>query len=171
MDPRQSDVLDKLARSGASERHAFILVPGFSTAPFGVVDMLRQDKDQVVPTLSLKLPEQVTHVWLMTFWTTGSAHLCSTTGVPQGAPTRDSTRLEDLRRVQSESHSACVTGTAASMSVRIGVAPLAFGGLFSRGVDAHNKPHATGPIYFFVPGRASSRSCPDGYTFEALLGR
>jgi hypothetical protein len=40
LDPHQSDVLSKLARSGATERHAFILVPGFTSAPFGVVDML-----------------------------------------------------------------------------------------------------------------------------------
>jgi hypothetical protein len=40
LDPHQSDVLDKLARSGAREQHAFILIPGFTNAPFGVVDML-----------------------------------------------------------------------------------------------------------------------------------
>ena len=72
LDPHQSDVLGKLARSGASERHAFILVPGFSSAPFGVVDMLWRDKDDVVPTTSPELPDQVTHVWLMAFWTIGS---------------------------------------------------------------------------------------------------
>ena len=72
LDPRQSDVLDKLERSGASERHAFILVPGFSIAPFEVVDMLWRDEDELVPTRSPHLPEQVTHVWLMAFWTVGS---------------------------------------------------------------------------------------------------
>lgn len=72
LDPHQGDVLGKLARSGASERHAFILVPGFSIAPFGVVDMLWRDEDDVVPTTSPHLPNQVTHIWLMAFWTTGS---------------------------------------------------------------------------------------------------
>ena len=72
LDPHQSDVLGKLARSGASERHAFILVPGFSIAPFGVVDMLWRDEDDVVPTTSPDLPDEVTHVWLMAFWTVGS---------------------------------------------------------------------------------------------------
>lgn len=72
MEPNQSDVLSKLARSGAIERHAFILVPGFSTAPFGVVDMLWRDNDDVVPTMLPDLPDQVTHVWLMGFWTVGS---------------------------------------------------------------------------------------------------
>jgi hypothetical protein len=71
-DPHQSDVLSKLARSGASERHAFILVPGFSIAPFGVVDMLWRGADDVVPTTAPNLPHQVTHVWLMAFWTVGS---------------------------------------------------------------------------------------------------
>lgn len=72
LNPHQSDVLGKLARSSAGERHAFILVPGFSIAPFGVVDMLWRDVDDVVPTRSPHLPDQVTHVWLMAFWTIGS---------------------------------------------------------------------------------------------------
>ncbi len=72
LEPHQSDVLGKLARSGAPERHAFILVPGFSLAPFGVVDMLWRAEDDVVPTMSPDLPDEVTHVWLMAFWSIGS---------------------------------------------------------------------------------------------------
>lgn len=72
LDPKQSDVLSKLERSGARERHAFILVPGFSTAPFGVVDMLWREERDAVPTTQPHLPKQITHVWLMAFWTTGS---------------------------------------------------------------------------------------------------
>jgi len=72
LDPHQRDVLGKLARSGASERHAFILVPGLTSAPFGVVDMLWRDEDDVVPTAAPDLPDQVTHVWLMAFQTIGS---------------------------------------------------------------------------------------------------
>lgn len=72
LDPRQHDVLTKLSRSGADERHAFILIPAFSTAPFGVVDMLWRGLDEVVPRKPPLLPEQVTHVWLMTFWDVGS---------------------------------------------------------------------------------------------------
>ena len=72
LDPHQADVLNKLARSGASERHAFILVPSFSIAPFGVVDMLWRDISDVIPTAPPDLPDQVTHVWLMAFWTIGS---------------------------------------------------------------------------------------------------
>jgi len=72
LDPHQSDVLGKLARSGASKRHAFILVPGFTNAPFGVVDMLWRDEGDVVPTAAPDMPDEVTHVWLMAFWTIGS---------------------------------------------------------------------------------------------------
>lgn len=72
MNPHQSDVLGKLARSGAKERHAFVLVPGLSSAPFGVVDMLWRPQDDVVPATPPHLPDEVTHVWLMTFWTVGS---------------------------------------------------------------------------------------------------
>lgn len=72
LDPNQSDVLSKLERSGARERHAFIPVPGFSTAPFGVVDMLWREERDAVPTTRPHLPEQVTHVWLMAFWSIGS---------------------------------------------------------------------------------------------------
>lgn len=72
LDPHQSDVLGKLARSGTSERHAFIPVPGFSVAPFGVVDMLWRDQHEAVPEMSPQLPEQVTHIWLMAFWNAGS---------------------------------------------------------------------------------------------------
>ncbi len=71
LDPHQADVLGKLARSGADERHAFILLPGFTTAPFGVVDMLLRE-DGVVPLQAPDLPGEVTHVWLASFWTRGS---------------------------------------------------------------------------------------------------
>lgn len=72
LDAHQSDVLNKLARSGATQRHVAILVPAFSTAPFGVVDVLWRDLDDAVPARSPNLPNEVTHVWLMTFWTIGS---------------------------------------------------------------------------------------------------
>ena len=72
LDPHQADVLLKLARSRAQERHAFILIPGFSIAPFGVTDMLWRDHSEAVPTRDPQLPPQVTHIWLMSFWTIGS---------------------------------------------------------------------------------------------------
>jgi hypothetical protein len=72
LDPHHSDVLDKLARSGADERHAFILIPTFSIAPFGVVDMLWRNQDDLVPIEAPDLPDQATHVWLMALWAVGS---------------------------------------------------------------------------------------------------
>ena len=61
LDPHQSDVLGELARSGTSERHAFILVPGYSIAHFGVVDMLWRDQHEAVPKMSPQLPAGDTH--------------------------------------------------------------------------------------------------------------
>ncbi len=66
----QADVLEKLTRSGAHERHAFVLVPGFSTAPFTVIDPLMRD-DSPAPTCDPRLPEAVTHVWVASTWSSG----------------------------------------------------------------------------------------------------
>ena len=74
------DVLAKLARSEAAERHAFVLVPGFSTAPFAVVDLLMRD-DAPVPTRDPELPDEVTHLWLVSTWSSGQAlHWSQPTG-------------------------------------------------------------------------------------------
>lgn len=72
LDAHQRDVLAKLARSGVPERHAFIIVPAFSTAPFGVIDMLWRGQEDVVPQDAPVLPPEVTHIWLMSLWTIGS---------------------------------------------------------------------------------------------------
>jgi hypothetical protein len=64
-------VLAKIRRSGASERHVFVILPGFSTAPFGVVDALWRDKDTASMS-SPNLPPEVTHVWLVSTWDVGS---------------------------------------------------------------------------------------------------
>lgn len=70
VESQQADVLAKLARSGLEERHVFILLPGFTTAPFGVVDMLRREDDSV-PEAPPVLPPEVTHVWLVSLWSIG----------------------------------------------------------------------------------------------------
>jgi hypothetical protein len=64
------DVRSKLARSGAEQRHAFVIMPGFSTAPFCVTDMLWRD-DGVPPTPP-SLPPEITHVWLVGTWNIGT---------------------------------------------------------------------------------------------------
>ncbi|MET9926394.1 MULTISPECIES: hypothetical protein [unclassified Streptomyces] len=66
----QSDNLGKLRYSGALERHAFILLPGFTTAPFESLDPLMRPNGPL-PTLAPQLPKEITHLWSMSTWNTG----------------------------------------------------------------------------------------------------
>ena len=69
-DSKRSDVLAKLDRSGASERHAFVVLAGLGEPSFDVFDPLaRQDVE--LPTEPPDLPLEVTHVWLTTTWNGG----------------------------------------------------------------------------------------------------
>jgi hypothetical protein len=68
--PAQADVLAKLARSGAAERHAFVLVASFTTASFSVVDLLIR-RDAPLPTVPPELPNEVTDVWVASTWSNG----------------------------------------------------------------------------------------------------
>ena len=68
--PQRADVRAKLMRSDADQRHAFILVPGFTPAPFAVVDLLMRD-DAPLPLVAPDLPAEVTHVWAASTWSTG----------------------------------------------------------------------------------------------------
>ena len=71
IEPSRSDDIEKLRRSAARERHLFVIVPGISsTAPFSVTDLLRR-ADAPLPTVSPKLPSEVTHVWVMSGWSGG----------------------------------------------------------------------------------------------------
>lgn len=65
------DVRRKLARSGMRERHAFVLVPGFADADFGVTDLLMRE-GAPLPGISPTLQEEITHVWAISTWSTGS---------------------------------------------------------------------------------------------------
>jgi hypothetical protein len=58
------DVLLKLERSGVQERHAFVLVPGFTTAPFAVTELLMNEHARL-PLVPPQLPTEVTHVWIV----------------------------------------------------------------------------------------------------------
>lgn len=66
--PATRDVLDKLRASGADERHAFVFVPGFSTAPLPV-EMLLVGSHPGLPVDPPDLPDPVTHVWVASTWT------------------------------------------------------------------------------------------------------
>ena len=68
--PDQHDVLAKLANSGAVERHAFVYLPGFNTAPFSASDVLMRD-GAPLPIEAPQLPAEVTHVWAVSEWATG----------------------------------------------------------------------------------------------------
>jgi hypothetical protein len=65
-----ADVRRKLANSGCEERHAFVVVPGFTVAPFGVANLLmgyggaRQGRPD--------LPDEITHVWMVSTWRLGT---------------------------------------------------------------------------------------------------
>lgn len=66
----QGDVLSKLATSPAPRRHAFIVFPGFTTAPFEVSDLLMRDAAPL-PTIAPDLASEVTDVWAVSTWNSG----------------------------------------------------------------------------------------------------
>jgi hypothetical protein len=66
---QQADVLAKLARSGAHERHVFAFVTGLTPAPFGVQYML-MSANPTIPTIAPDLPDAVTHFWVCSTWST-----------------------------------------------------------------------------------------------------
>lgn len=69
-DAKQADVLSKLQSAGTDERHVFVVVPGFSTAPFEV-DYLMMDDGSLLPRKPPDLPGEVTHVWVASSWDSG----------------------------------------------------------------------------------------------------
>jgi len=74
--PSEVRNLDKLRRSNAEQRHLFIILPGFTTAPFEVTDLLWR-AGAPTPTIPPRLPDGITHVWAMSTWTTGDGFFWS----------------------------------------------------------------------------------------------
>jgi len=70
--PETADVRAKLGRSGCVGQHAFVWVPGFASAPFGVTEFLLRDLDGELPDAPPELPDEVTHVWMLSTWDAGS---------------------------------------------------------------------------------------------------
>jgi len=68
--PSRADNLWKLERSGAPERHLFVLVPGFDSGSFAVSDLLITP-DAPLPTIPPVLPAEITHVWAASTWDSG----------------------------------------------------------------------------------------------------
>lgn len=69
--PDKADNLAKLAASAAEERHLFLILPSFAEAPFAVTDLLMRD-GAPLPDDDPDLPPQVTHVWVVSTWVSGS---------------------------------------------------------------------------------------------------
>ncbi|WP_229076826.1 hypothetical protein [Actinoplanes sp. DH11] len=69
--PSRLDNLTKLARAAAVEHHLFVIVAGLAgTAPFEVNDILMRP-GAPPPAVAPNLPDEVTHVWVMSTWSGG----------------------------------------------------------------------------------------------------
>lgn len=69
-DASRTDNLRKLANSGASERHLFVLVTSFDSGSFAVSDLLISP-NAPLPTIPPTLPGEITHVWAASTWDSG----------------------------------------------------------------------------------------------------
>jgi hypothetical protein len=67
----RQDVREKLRASKLSERHVFVILPGFAAVEFSVMDLLMRD-DAPLPSRMPQLPAEVTHAWIASTWSTGS---------------------------------------------------------------------------------------------------
>ena len=57
------DVIEKLASAESGERHVFVIIPVFGTAPFAAIDPLLR-RGAATPSDEPLLPPPVTHVWV-----------------------------------------------------------------------------------------------------------
>lgn len=69
-EPAQEHNLTKLAAAERPQRHLFVLLPGFTSAPFEASYVLMRPAGPL-PKAPPALPGDVTDVWLMSTWTTG----------------------------------------------------------------------------------------------------
>lgn len=69
-EPGQQHNLEKLRVALLGERHLFVLLPGFTTAPFDASDVLMRENGPL-PEVAPALPEGLSDVWLMSTWSTG----------------------------------------------------------------------------------------------------
>ncbi len=75
-EPAQEHHLEKLRSAQRPERHLFVLLPGFTTAPFSASDLLMRS-DAPLPDAAPSLPDGDTHVWAMSTWSSGDVfHYC-----------------------------------------------------------------------------------------------
>ena len=78
-EPGQADNLAKLRSAAAVERHLFVVLPGFTTAPFSAADLLMRP-DAPLPEIAPTLPVGLTHLWVMSTWNIGDLFHWSPTG-------------------------------------------------------------------------------------------
>ena len=78
-DSSRTDNLWKLGRSGAPERHLFILVSGFDSGSYAVSDLLIAP-GAPLPTMPPVLPAEITHVWAASTWDSGDGFRWSPDG-------------------------------------------------------------------------------------------
>jgi hypothetical protein len=69
-DDKRADVRKKLAASGATMRHVFVVVAALSGVPFAVIGGLISN-DPAVPTIPPQLPNEITDVWIASTWSAG----------------------------------------------------------------------------------------------------
>lgn len=62
--------LEKLRAANHAERHLFVLLPGFTTAPFSASDLLMRPHAPL-PDTAPRMPDGLTDVWLMSTWSVG----------------------------------------------------------------------------------------------------
>ncbi|WP_152520781.1 hypothetical protein [Nocardiopsis halophila] len=74
--PSQADNLSKLQRSGADERHLFLILPGFTVAPFEAYDPLMRPSGPL-PAVAPSMPKEITHLWVMSTWNSGDVFFWS----------------------------------------------------------------------------------------------
>lgn len=103
-EPAQEHNLEKLRSAQRLERHLFVLIPGFTTAPFSASDLLMRT-DAAPPDAALTLPEGITDVWAMSTWSSGA--LSATATVNRGTPAASHRLVK--RRFIDRGRSACRT--------------------------------------------------------------
>lgn len=69
-EPEQHHNVEKVLAAGRQEAHLFVILPGFTPAPFEAVDVLMRDGGPL-PTVPPSLPAGITHLWLVGTWSTG----------------------------------------------------------------------------------------------------
>lgn len=69
-DPDQRHNIEKVLRASCEESHLFVLLPGFTVAPFAAADVLMRSGGPL-PSIPPRLPLGINRLWLMSTWDTG----------------------------------------------------------------------------------------------------